>query len=485
MKILLVKPKPRLRVIAALQPIIMLEPLELGYVAAGLPPRHDVRVLDLRLSRRAERDFSQALREFAPDVVGLSGYTHEAAIVKEMAAQARLERPGARVVVGGHHATVLPGDYNNPELFDAIVRGEGSAPFASIVDALENERALDGLAGVCVMIPGEMFDPGAAARMPAFPDPSTLPEPRRDLWDPAPYRCVWPTFEHPRGQTIFPNVALVRTSFGCLMECSFCVVPQLSGRRHLVRPVEQVVHELQSIRREHIYFCDDETFLNPVHARKLAEAIEQAGLKKKYFAWARSTTVVRHPELFRLWRRIGLDAVFLGFEAIGDDALDRLAKHSSVESNERAHAMLTEMGICVQAGFMVNASFTEADFVALENYVRKMPKAQLTFTVYTPSPGSAAWREERKHYICDEFALHDCMHPLTKTALPLKKFYRHFARLSSIGSKRNPLRGPKTRMPVRDIFRIVFATIDYSWSLRRAWRDLDRWRVDSISGTIK
>lgn len=485
MKILLVKPKPRLRVIAALQPIIMLEPLELGYVAASVASLHEIRVLDLRLSKKADRDFSRTLAEFAPDVVGLSGYTHEAAIVKEMAAQVRRERPQARIVVGGHHATVLPGDYNDPAFFDAIVRGEGSAPFASIVDSIENGRTLGELAGVSVMIPGDAFDAASASIMPMFPDPSTLPEPRRDLWDPAPYRCVWPTFEHPRGQTIFPNVALARTSFGCLMECSFCVVPQLSGRRHLVRPVEQVVRELQSIKQEHVYFCDDETFLDPVHARRLAEAIEQAGLRKKYFAWARSTTVVRHPELFRLWRRIGLDAVFLGFEAISDDMLDRLAKHSSVESNERAHAMLTEMGICVQAGFMVNASFAERDFVAIEKYVRAMPQAQLTFTVYTPSPGSAAWHEERKRYVCDEFALHDCMHPLTPTALPPKKFYKHFARLSSIGSSRNPLRSPKTRMPVRDIFRIIFATLNYSWSLKRAWRDLERWRVASSNGTIR
>ena len=37
MKILLVKPKPRLRTILKLHPLIMLEPLELGYVAAAVP----------------------------------------------------------------------------------------------------------------------------------------------------------------------------------------------------------------------------------------------------------------------------------------------------------------------------------------------------------------------------------------------------------------------------------------------------------------
>ena len=38
MKILLVKPKPRLKTILKLQPIVLMEPLELGYLAAAVPP---------------------------------------------------------------------------------------------------------------------------------------------------------------------------------------------------------------------------------------------------------------------------------------------------------------------------------------------------------------------------------------------------------------------------------------------------------------
>jgi radical SAM superfamily enzyme YgiQ (UPF0313 family) len=475
MKILLVKPKPRLATIRALQPLIMLEPLELGYVAAGVGPGHDIRVLDLRLARRAERDLTRELARFNPDVIGLSGYTHESTIVKELACLARRQCPGARIVVGGHHATVLPGDYNRPEIFDAIVRGEGSGPFGAIVEALDGGRPLHGIENV--MVPGGGFDARTAEQMPRYPDLADLPAPRRDLWDPAPYRCIWPSFDHPRGQTIFPPVALVRTSFGCLMECNFCVVPALSGRRHMTRPPEHVAAELKTIAQRHVYFCDDESFLHPHHALQLADAIERAGIEKRYFAWARSTTVLRHPELFERWRRIGLDAVFLGFEAITDADLDRLVKHASVADNERAHAMLTALGICVQAGFMVNASFSEAQFLALEAYVRRMPRAQVTFTVYTPSPGSASWQEERRRYVCDEFALHDCMHPLTPTTLPPRRFYKHFSWLTSIGSSKNPLRSPRTRMPVADVFRIIRATIGYSRALRRAHRDLKRWRA--------
>jgi len=119
----------------------------------------------------------------------------------------------------------------------------------------------------------------------------------------------------------------------------------------------------------------------------------------------------------------------------------------------------------------VNAGFTRADFRNLQDYMRRMPSAQITCTVFTPSPGSPAWHEERTRYVCDPFALHDCMHPLTPTALPRDEFFREFAALSAIGASRNPLRTNSARFPFRDILRIVLAARGYSKALRRAGRD--------------
>jgi radical SAM superfamily enzyme YgiQ (UPF0313 family) len=380
----------------------------------------------------------------------------------------RRSLPEARIVVGGHHATVLPQEYN-ADCFDAIVRGEGCAPFAAAVAAFAAGRRPEGLAGV--LVPGEGFDRRAAEALPVYPDLATLPSPRRDLWDPRHYRCIWPSERHPDWATLFPPVAVVRSSFGCLMSCSFCVVPQLCGGRHLARPVEAVVDELSRIPTEHIYFCDDETFIDVGHARALAEAIKARGIAKRYFAWARSTTVNRHPEVFKLWRSIGLDAVFLGFEATTDAELASISKRSTVRDNEQAHAALREMGIAVQAGFMVQPSFTRADFDRLRDYIRAMPPAQVTLTVFTPSPRSAAWQQDRERFVSNHLALHDCMHPLTPTTVPLKEFYRRFAELSMLGASKNPLRARRSLVPPWDLARIWLAAGGYARALRRAWRD--------------
>lgn len=471
MKILLVKPKPLLETCRKVHGLIRLEPLELGYLAGAVPKEHQIRVADLRLSHKPRQTLVHHLSSYCPDIVGITGYTHEFSEVKHLSRIIRKQSPETKIIVGGHHATVLPSDYNL-DSFDAIVRGEGTSPFRDLVQAYVDGKDFTGIDNI--LVPGESFDEIAASRLPQYPELSTVPIPRRDLWDNSKYSCVWPSEQHPDWQSLFPPVSLIRTSYGCQMECSFCVVPRLCGRKHMTRDPEQVAEEIAGLPNKHVYFCDDETFIDKSYARRLAEAIEAKGVDKRYFAWARSTTVNRSPDLFRLWRKTGLDAVFLGFEASSDEELAGLVKHSTVKENEDAHQALRKMNISVQAGFMVLPNYTQKDFDRLGRYIKNMDPAQITLTVYTPSPGSPAWSQEFDQFIADPIALHDCMHPLMPTAMPLKKFYKNFSSLVGAGSKKNPLRKAGIRIKPLDILHILWVAWRYKHALRRAYRDFPK-----------
>jgi len=237
MRVLLVKPKARLRTILGLEAFQRLEPIELGYIAAVVREPHTARVLDLRLARRPVGAFRACLHRFRPDVVGFTSYTHEASLVKQLARVTRDCLPGAFVVVGGHHATVAPSDFNTPEI-DAIVRGEGCGPFSKILGSLEEGEPPDGIPDV--LLTGDRYNLEAAAVWPQFPDPAGLPKPRRDLWQPERYRSVWACEGMAPWERLFPPVSLVRASWGCRMKCSFCVVPFLCGGEHRPRPAAVV-----------------------------------------------------------------------------------------------------------------------------------------------------------------------------------------------------------------------------------------------------
>jgi radical SAM superfamily enzyme YgiQ (UPF0313 family) len=472
MRILLVKPRAELPTILGLQRFTILEPLELGYLAASVPPGHEVRVLDLRLAHLPEVAFRRALRRFKPDLVGLTGYSHEASTVKRLARVVRRECPGARVVVGGHHATVAPVDYAI-DAIDAIVRGEGCAPFAAIVSALARRDTLDGIPNV--LTPDTASDAAVAGGWPLYPDPATLPIPRRDLWSPRAYTSVWVCEDPAPWHALYPPVAMVRTSFGCRMKCSFCVVPYLSGGRHLPRPVDAVAEEIAGVPAEHVYFCDDENFIDEAFAWELARTLAARGVRKRYFAWTRSTTVNRSPELLRAWREIGLDAAFLGFEFSTDDELRSAAKGGNVAANERALDTLRSLGVAVHAAFMITPQYSREDFGRLSEYVRSLPPAQCSFTVCTPSPGTPDYAEIKPAiWVENPFDLHDCMHPLTPTTLPLREFAARYARLVAEGIAKTPLRNARHPVQPWHLVRATLAGAAYRRSYANLYRDYPR-----------
>lgn len=471
-RVLLVKPAARLRTVLGLQAFQLLEPLELGYLAAAVPDGHDVLVADLRLLRRPRRALAHRLVHYRPDVVGFTAYSHDACEVKALARLVKGFCPGALVVVGGHHATVAPDDLDCDDI-DVIVRGEGCGPFRTLLERSAAGRSLHGIENV--LLTGAAYDREAASQWPSFPDPATLPAPRRDLWRSARYRSVWAAEGMAPWSRIFPPVSLVRASWGCRMKCSFCVVPYLCGGQHRPRPAGMVAEEIAAAPTDHIYFCDDENFIDEGFAFELADEIARRGIRKRYFAWTRATTVKRSPELFREWRRIGLDAAFLGFEFIDDAELRQHHKGTTIAANERALDALRSLGIAVHAAFMAQPHFDDAQFHRLGRYVADLPPCQCSFTICTPSPGTPDYEAIKDDiWVDNPYALHDCMHPLTKTTLPLRRFAELFAELATQGTRKTPLRQNHHPMVPADIWKVVRAQRAYSQGFKRMYRDYPR-----------
>src|SRR3954447_10638723 len=128
MRILLARPPVPPHTIG-LKHIMICEPLELEYVAAGLAG-HCVEIMDLIL----ERGFEARVRRFRPDVFGTSSYiTGVNEAVRLCRAVKRID-PGVLTVVGGVHASQVPEDFSDPSV-DCIVRGDGTTVMAEIVRA--------------------------------------------------------------------------------------------------------------------------------------------------------------------------------------------------------------------------------------------------------------------------------------------------------------------------------------------------------------
>jgi radical SAM superfamily enzyme YgiQ (UPF0313 family) len=410
MKILLVQPAKAPGTIGS-EDLFLYEPLALEYLASALVSDHDVKIIDLRLDGNLE----SALNEFNPDIVGITAYTVNVNTVKGLCKKLKLWNSEVFTVVGGHHATVAYKDFFEPYI-DIIVIGEGIFVFKEIVRRVENNSDLEGIPGTAYLKNGN------TVMLPAIPvsDLDSFPFPSRNLTEG--YRkSYFSDWKKP--------LATLRTSQGCPFRCNFCALWKLNGGRYLTRKPEKIVEELSGIKENSVFFADDESLIDTERMLKMAKLIKESGIKKNYFIYGRSDTIVRHPEVIERWKEIGLDSIFIGLEFFRDEDLAYIRKKSTTRDNEEAVRMLHNLDIRIFGSFILRPDFTRSDFSEFAKYCRSLRLHLPVFSVLTPLPGTDYYEQVKGSLITNNYDYFDLLHSVLPTRLPLKEFYEEFYHL--------------------------------------------------------
>jgi radical SAM superfamily enzyme YgiQ (UPF0313 family) len=411
-KILLVWPKVRGDWYA------IAEPLALEYVAAGArQDGHQVAILDERLHRNA---LDQTLREFTPDVVGVTGYSMHVLAALAVCRRAKELLPHCWTAVGGHHATLMPDDFFEPQM-DFVLPGEGVDAFRALLRALQRGITAPRVPGVWSRQDGEFAYGGEPQKF----DINLLPVPDRSLTpaDRSQYFIDW-----------MRPLALARTTVGCPYSCNFCSLWKIMDHIYHLREIQPVVDELKQIEETFIFFVDDEAFINGKRMIALAEALERSGVRHRYFTYCRIDTMLRQPDVLARWRDIGLERLFIGIEAVTDADLKAFNKKLEVKQVDDGLRMAKDLGISVFANFIVKPSYTAADFAFLTRFIQEREGLldYPSFTVWTPIPGTSLLDSEftgvteRQANGRPNWALFDCQNPVTRTELPKSEFMRRY-----------------------------------------------------------
>jgi len=391
--------------------VFLHEPLALEYLGAGIRmDGHEVILHDARL----DPDVDNVITSFAPDIVGLTGYTIQLPVICSLADRIKTLRPDTFVVVGGHHATVRPEDFNRGSI-DLVVSGEGVTTLREVLRAIQEGNSFDQIPGLAIPGP-EMRTTGKRP----YPPLDDLPFPDRSLT--REYR------DHYFSEWLKP-IASIRTSLGCTARCNFCALWEITGGRYLRREPERVVEELKIIEEKNVFFCDDESMCDIRRMDRLADCIREAGIRKRYFLYARGDTITRHPDVFAKWKDIGLHLVFVGMETFSQDRLDRMDKRLLIDDQEKAARILEDLGIIMYASFMVDPDFTREDFASLRAYIRRLRLRHASYSILTPLPGTGLFKDMEDRMLPYQPDLYDFLHTTLSTRLPLPEFYSQFAGL--------------------------------------------------------
>ena len=348
-------------------------PLGLGYIASYLRktlPSVEIRIFDGATGEDAEK----AIREFQPQIVGVTATTPQAPAAYRLADTVRQNWPNILMVMGGVHATVLPQEAL--EHFDIVVVGEGEKTFSQIVQRfLQDKLPQKGV------VEGEPID-----------NLDDIPSPSFDLLNVRWYLqrgLVLPG-------TRTPMFGLV-TSRGCPYHCAFCYN---SYRKTKVRyfSARRIVEEILFLRKEYgissVFFNDDEFLINNQRIKTLAELFEETGISKwlKWGCQARATTITA--PLLKTIKSMGCVALSVGFESGTERLLHYLKSGSAtLASNERALDIADSFGILMGGSFIFGTpTETLEEMKYTFEWVVNHPKLKFYYTlILAPFPGTKVW----------------------------------------------------------------------------------------------
>jgi radical SAM superfamily enzyme YgiQ (UPF0313 family) len=409
MRVLLIQPEDP-PMLVGFSRLARAEPLALEILAATIPD-HQVNILDLRVDPSLER----ALQDFAPNLVGVTGYTTNVPHMLSICRQVKAADPAIFTVIGGYHATLCPEDFDSDDI-DAIVVGEGEETFPELVEAVS--KGLD-----YRDMPGIIYRHGSR-------QVQTAPRPLIGLDETVlPARYLVDQYRKDYHFQFWSSPYPVETARGCPYRCKFCSVWAFHRGRCRVKSPERVLRELEGAEGDVVAFVDDNFLQDLPRAERIYELIKAVGPRVRFWMQARSDSIVRRADLIEKWSEIGLSTVLVGFEKFRENELGDLNKKSSVRSNEQAAHILHANGVDIWGAFIVDPQWRTLDFDALIEYVQRLKINFPQFTILTPLPGTEFFREKLNELTTRNYELFDFLHSVLPTRLPAREFYENMARL--------------------------------------------------------
>lgn len=267
-----------------------------------------------------------------------------------------------------------------------ILVGEGEATLGALMDRLtgRTDTPLDTIESLAFCDPEDADRIVYTPKRNVLKDLDALPHPARDLVDMARYARLW------RQRHGYFSINLV-TSRGCPFHCNWCAKP-IWGQRYHARSPEHVFAEMQWLhdhyRPDHLWFMDDMMGIKPGWLARLADLVEEHGVRIPFKCLNRADLLLRNGEIDAL-RRAGCRSVWMGAESGSQKILDAMDKGTTVEQLHEATRRLHDAGI--QVGFFLQFGYpgeTREDIDRTFDLVRACRPDQIGVSVSYPLPGT-------------------------------------------------------------------------------------------------
>nr|WP_227761762.1 B12 lower ligand biosynthesis radical SAM protein BzaD [Zhaonella formicivorans] len=311
---------------------------------------YEVELLDMNLNADPFGALKEKLLSFRPEVVGISLRNIDplanktSSLIPPFFVAVRMIAkllPQTRIIAGGTGFSLFPERLMLalPEIDYGIV-GEAEISFPALLSSLDNPPALKGLClrdgdRVKVMPPSQEFDLST----------NYLP-PARNLLDPSSYL----------GINSYVAAIGIETKRGCPFQCSYCVYPNLQGKRLRCRQPAGVVDEMEFLHKEYgierFHFNDPVVNIPDGYLEDICQEILRRRLKVKWGGFFREDHL--NEDNVTLFAKAGCECFSFSPDGLCQESLDILGKNLTEEDILKAARIAAKSDVISIYHFMVN-----------------------------------------------------------------------------------------------------------------------------------
>jgi len=187
----------------------------------------------------------------------------------------------------------------------------------------------------------------------------------------------------------------VQAGRGCMHSCSFCSIACIYRGKYLVRPVEEVMRDIEQIKRlgyRRFYLIDDNIVSDPDYLIDLTFRIKPM---KMFWASQCTIKIAENDKLLKAIRDSGCRILSLGIESLSQDGLDKLNKSwVRADQTEKLLKKIQRAGILPATEMIIG---TDGDTPgSIEETTRFVMRCRIPapkFYLLTPIPGTGFYHQ--------------------------------------------------------------------------------------------
>jgi radical SAM superfamily enzyme YgiQ (UPF0313 family) len=342
-------------------------------------PHHEIKFVDCRALELSFEDMVEVVREFEPDVVGLTSLTFNYYDTLQAAKRIKATHPSAKTCLGGWHVSLYPEETLTQDAVDYVVFGEGELSFVDLVDKLEDGEEPLGVQGV-----GFKRD-GKSILGPPRPPNRTLDElpfPDFDLSDISLYSHLLG-----KGNIVLP----LESSRGCPFACTFCDIRRSRYRRRSSKLICDEMEKWTTRGIRSFFFVDDNITVNKKLALELFQDIRDRKLDVDFKVSSRIDGL--NEEVMVAMVEAGVSRVSIGIESSKQKYLDFMEKGIKTEQIEETLALAHRVGLPVFAFMMLGLpGQTKKEMLDEADFLKMHRVRYASFSILTVYPKTELYR---------------------------------------------------------------------------------------------